>query len=140
MEPLDFTYSFEIKLSTRYGSEATSDEKPLAALDDYVSDALTMPEISQDESSITSFCKGASLIFCLMICSIFLETTWKDWSLLSLALSFRLFLKSEIFLPIIYEPPDSYLILSNEWKFSYDSTFTSAEFAERLVGATKTRD
>lgn len=57
MEPLDFTYSFEIKLSTRYGSEATSDEKPLAALDDYVSDALTMPEISQDESSITSFCK-----------------------------------------------------------------------------------
>ena len=49
MEPLDFTYSFEIKLSTRYGSEATSDEKPLAALDDYVSDALTMPEISQDE-------------------------------------------------------------------------------------------
>ena len=114
-------------------------EKPLAALDDYVSDALTMPEISHDESSI-SFYKGASLSFCLIIWSIFLDTTWNDWSLLSLALSLRLFLNNDIFLPIIYEPPDSYLIRSSEWKFSYDSTLTSAEFADRLVRAMMTRD
>lgn len=88
---------------------------------------------------------GVSISFYLIIASIFLETTWKlESEFFSVAcLSFKLFLKRDIFLPIICEPPDSYLILSKEWKLGCDSLLTSAEFAERLVGfsgITKARD
>lgn len=106
MLPLDFTYWLDIKLSTLCGNDATKDEKPLAALDDYVSLAFTIPDISQESSGpiITSLLMpGVSAIFCFMIAKVFLEITWKLLSefLSGACFNFRLFLKNDIFLPTI---------------------------------------
>lgn len=145
MLPLDLTYWFDIKLSTLCGNDATKDEKPLAALDDYVSLALTIPDISQESSgpiitSLLMYTPGVSAIFYFIIAKVFLEITWK---LLSEFLSFacfnlRLFLKNEIFLPIIWLPPDSCRRRSNELMLSWFSMLSSAEFADKLIGLSLT--
>lgn len=145
MLPLDLTAWFDTKLSTtRYGKDVINDEKPLAAFDDWESLALTIPEISHESSgpiitSLLTKTPGVSTNFCLMRASIFLETTWKLPTLFSAAyFSFMLFLNNEIFFPIIWLPPDSCLIRSNEWKFNFDSKLTSAELADKLVSLSLT--